>query len=227
MFFWQQHPQAAQLQDAGGAGNDVCAAAGFAVGSPVIGAPSITQNHAIAGAGFSVGSPIIGAASFAGGTNDVCAASGFAVGSPAIGSPAITQNHVLTGGGFAVGSPAIGSVSITSAVNTAVTAAGFAVGSPAIGAASITVSNTPLFFNYGKPPDEPIDDPLEVIDAYREAKRAPKSSPRRQEWIATANAYDGNLVADLRKQKSALAREIAKEYKKFLEEEEEIALLLL
>ena len=222
--FWQPLQQAAQQQDAGAGG---IPAAGFAVGSPVIGAPSLNQNHGLGAAGFSVASPVIGAAALAGAGNNTVTAVGFAVSSPVIGAPSLSQNHVLGGSGFAVGSPVIGSVSITSAVNTAVTAAGFAVGSPAIGAASITVSNTPLFFNYGKPPDEPIDDPLEVIDAYREAKRAPKSSPRRQEWIATANAYDGNLVADLRKQKSALAREIAKEYKKFLEEEEEIALLLL
>jgi len=133
MFFFQGTVQAAQLQDAGGAGNDTVAAAGFAVGSPVIGSPTLRQNHVITGSGFAVGSPAIGAPALA--QNHVLTGSGFAVGSPAIGAPALAQNHVLTGNGFAVSSPVIGSAALFG--NTVVTALGFAVGSPVIGAANL------------------------------------------------------------------------------------------
>ncbi len=140
MFFWQQHPQAAQLQDVGGAGNDTVTAVGFSVGSPVIGSPAITQNHQIGGAGFAVGSPVIGSVALASGTNDVVTGTGFAVASPVIGSPSITQNHVIGGAGFAVGSPVIGAAQLFGGGNNVVTGVGFAVGSPVIGAAALAGS---------------------------------------------------------------------------------------
>ncbi len=140
MFFWQQHPQAAQLQDVGGAGNDTVTAAGFSVGSPVIGSPSITQNHQIGAAGFAVGSPVIGSVALASGTNDVVTGTGFAVASPVIGSPAITQNHRIAGAGFAVGSPVIGAAQLFGGGDNVVTGVGFAVGSPVIGAAALAGS---------------------------------------------------------------------------------------
>jgi hypothetical protein len=140
VFFWQQHPQAAQLQDVGGAGNDTVTAAGFSVGSPVIGSPSITQNHQIGAAGFAVGSPVIGSVALASGTNDVVTGTGFAVASPVIGSPAITQNHRIAGAGFAVGSPVIGAAQLFGGGDNVVTGVGFAVGSPVIGAAALAGS---------------------------------------------------------------------------------------
>jgi hypothetical protein len=62
MWFQPLLQAAAQQQAGGGAGNDVCTAAGFAVGSPVIGSPTLRQNHVITGSGFAVGSPAIGTA---------------------------------------------------------------------------------------------------------------------------------------------------------------------
>ena len=112
MFFWQAAPQASLLQDAAGG----IPAAGFAVGSPVIGAPSLAQNHVLGASGFAVASPVIGSASLPGAGNNVLTAAGFSVASPVIGAPAVNQNHALAGAGFAVGSPVIGAAALAGAV---------------------------------------------------------------------------------------------------------------
>lgn len=83
MFFWQPLQEAAQQQAAGG-GSVSLTATSIAIGAPVTGTPTLTQNHSLT-------------------------ATGIAIGAPVTGTPTISQFHVLTATGIAIGSPQVGS----------------------------------------------------------------------------------------------------------------------
>ena len=236
MFFWQDAPQASLLQDVAGG----IPAAGFAVGSPVIGAPSLAQNHVLGASGFAVASPVIGNAALASGANDVATAAGFAVGSPVIGSASVNVNHVLAGSGFAVGSPSIGSPSLAQAH--VISANGFAVSSPVIGNASFPGAAAPeisLILPSGggsgwsyprerekykveaKAAEATAVEPTTDSEPAREAAR--QIAVETQEYISQVRDIIEAANAGIEMTRADMKREV----ERFLRDEEEIALLLL
>lgn len=104
------------------------------VGSPVLGAPAITQDHLVSAPNFATASPVLGAPALT--QAHQLTASGLTTSSPVLATPALTQSQVLAAGAFSVSSPVLAAPALTQAH--LLSASGLTTGSPVFGAPALT-----------------------------------------------------------------------------------------
>ena len=116
-------------------------ATGIAAGAPVLGIPTIGQEHALDASGIAAGAPVLGTptAIDIGATHDLTA-TGIAAGTPVLGTPTIGQEHALDATGIAAGAPVLGTPTIGQ--EHALDASGIATGTPVLGIPTIGQEHT-------------------------------------------------------------------------------------
>ena len=114
------------------AGADALDATGIAAGAPVLGSPTIGQEHALDATGIAAGAPVLGTptATDIGGT-DVLDATGIVAGAPVLETPTIGQEHALNATDTITGPPVLGTPTLAERVD--LTATGITTGAPVLG----------------------------------------------------------------------------------------------
>lgn len=126
--FWYPQSKAASLLVATGSSAPSLTAEDLACGGPVLGAPALTQKHAMVAAPLAASAVAIGAPALA--QRHSLAATGLAVASPALGAPTLSGRAALAAAGIAVGQPSFGTP-VLKQVH-ALAAQAFAAGAPAM-----------------------------------------------------------------------------------------------
>jgi len=121
-----------------GGGVDACTADSIATGAPVLGTPTLAQEHALTATGVATGSPSLGTPGIA--QEHGLTASGIATGAPAVGTPSVAQEHGLTATGISTGSPSLGTPTV--AQEHALTANGVDTGNPTLGIPAVGQEHT-------------------------------------------------------------------------------------
>lgn len=99
--------QAAQAAAASTAGGGVTVSpAALVTGAPVLGSPTLTQDHALDLGALAAGTPVLGAPALT--QNHVMSPAGLATGAPVLGAVALSQNHVLAPAALVTGLPELG-----------------------------------------------------------------------------------------------------------------------
>lgn len=107
---------------------------GIASGSPTVGSPALSQEHALAPEGATGGTPTVGAPTL--GIEGALSPENTAAGTPTVGAPTLTQEHALSPTGIASGSPTVGTP--TAAQEGGLSPEDVAAGTPTVGAPALS-----------------------------------------------------------------------------------------